>query len=257
MHDSDDSSVAQMIFDVPIAGPTTGGLCPEYNGQEYLNGANTFSGGMYLGYNGLAFGAQILHFNANSAFGTGPIIILNSTGGALVTETSGITITNAVTMYQKYSANVNTIGSLPQPAILNVDSLGIPQNVTFSGPWQLSNGSGWTGGGIYASTSHWGNYTVLQLNAGHGVNDPGDLVNISGSLSGSCALTKGGSGILELSGDNSAFSGPLWVTNGTLRVSYPTALGCIGAVSTNGTVTVLSGSTAAPPPARSILMVTQ
>ena len=127
-----------------------------------------------------AFALGVWHFNNNSAFGTSPIILLNCTGGALVTETSGITITNAVTMYQKYSANINTIGSLPQPALLNVDALGTPQNVTFSGPWQLSNGSGWTGGGIYASTSPWGNYTVLQLNAGHGVNDSGDLVNISG-----------------------------------------------------------------------------
>ena len=101
-----------------------------------------------------------------------------------------------------------------KPALLNVDAFGTPQNVTFSGPWQLANGSGWTGanigpGSIYATTAPWGNYTVLTLNAGHGANDSGDLVNISGPVSGSCALTKGGSGILELSGDNSAFSGPL------------------------------------------------
>ena len=244
-YDSSDASLGKLIVDVPIAGTTTAGVCPEYNGEVFLNAVNTYSGGTYLGYNSLSFGAAVWHFNNNAAFGTGPLIILNTTGGALVTETSGLTITNAVTMYQKYSANVNTIGSLPQPATLNVDSFGTPQNATFSGPWQLSNGSGWTGANIYANTSPWGNYTVLQLNVGHGVNDSADLLNISGPLSGSCALTKGGSGILQLSGDNSAFSGPLMITNGTLRVGYPTGLGCSGAVSTNGTVTVLSGSAAA------------
>jgi autotransporter-associated beta strand protein len=249
LKNSSDGAQGVIYLDVPLAGPTTGGICPEDNGQLYLNAINTYAGGTYLGYNGLAWNAAIWHFNNNAAFGVGPLVILNATGGALVTETAGLTITNAVTMYQKYASNNNTVGAAPQPALLNVDAFGTPQNTTFSGPWQLSNGSGGTGannapGSIYATTAPWGNYTVLQLNAGHGVNDSADLVNISGPVSGSCAFTKGGSGILELSGDNSAFSGPLYITNGTLRVGYPTGLGCIGAVSTNGTVNVLAGSAA-------------
>jgi autotransporter-associated beta strand protein len=243
--DTGDSALAYLYLNVPIAGPATAGVCPEYTGQVYVNAANTYQGGTYLGYNALSW-STIWHFNNNSAFGTGPIVVLNATGGALVTETAGLVITNAVTMYQKSAANNNLNGAAPQPASFNLDALGTPQNVTFSGPWQLSNGSGGTGannppGSIYATTAPWGNYTALQLNVGHGVNDSADLVNISGPVSGSCALTMGGSGILELSGDNSAFSGPLYITNGTVRVGYPTALGCIGAVSTNGTVNVLAG----------------
>ena len=244
MGTSSDGSTASIAINVPTAGGTTAGICAEQTGNFFLNGDSSgFAGGTYLGYNGSSFASGVWHFNNNLAFGTSPIILLNCIGGALVTETTGLTISNAVTMYGKFSANVNTIGSLPQPATLNLDAVGTPQQVTFSGPWQLANGSGWTGANIYASTAPWGNYTVVTLNAGHGTGDPSDLINISGPLSGSCALTKGGSGILELSEDNSAFSGPLIITNGTLRVSYPTALGCNGAVSTNGTVTVASGAT--------------
>jgi autotransporter-associated beta strand protein len=240
---STDGSTAYIAINVPIAGGTTAGLCAEQNGQVFLNGNNSaFAGGTYLGYNGSSFAVGIWHFNDNAAFGTSPIILLNSTGGALVTETSGLTITNPFTMYQKFSANVNTIGSTPQPATLNLVAAGT-SGVTFSGPWALSGGSGWTGANIYANTSPWGAYTVLNLNAGHGTGDEGDLINISGPLSGTCALTKGGSGILELSGDNSSFSGPLTIASGTLRVGYPTALGCNGAVSTNATITVASGTT--------------
>jgi autotransporter-associated beta strand protein len=239
-----DGSVGIITIAVPIAGGTTAGICAENGGEVFLNGNSTaFAGGSYLGYPGASFASGVWHFNDNNAFGTSPIILLNAIGGALVTETSGLNITNAVTMWSRYSANVNTIGWVPLPQLLNVDGFGTPQKVTFSGPWQLANGSGWTGANIYANTSPWGNYTVLTLNTGHGTGDPGDLVNISGKLSGSCALTKGGSGILELSGDNSAFSGPLSITNGTVRIGYPTGLGCNGAVSTNGTVTVVSGAT--------------
>jgi autotransporter-associated beta strand protein len=145
-------------------------------------------------------------------------------------------------MYQKFSPNIVTTGSTPQPAILNLVAAGT-SGVTFSGPWALSDGSGWTGANIYVHPSAWGAYTVLTLNAGHGSGDQSDLINISGPLSGRCAFTKGGSGILELSGNNSAFSGPLTIANGTLRVGYPTALGCNGAVSTNATITVASGTT--------------
>src|ERR1035437_4413009 len=239
-----DGSVGIITIAVPIAGGTTAGICAENGGEVFLNGNSTaFAGGSYLGYPGASFASGVWHFNDNNAFGTSPIILLNAIGGALVTETSGLNITNAVTMWSRYSANVNTIGWVPLPQLLNVDGFGTPQKVTFSGPWQLANGSGWTGANIYANTSPWGNYMVLTLNTGHGTGDPGDLVNISGKLSGSCALTKGGSGILELSGDNSAFSGPLSITNGTVRIGYPTGLGCNGAVSTNGTVTIVSGAT--------------
>ncbi|HVM50529.1 MAG TPA: autotransporter-associated beta strand repeat-containing protein [Candidatus Acidoferrum sp.] len=153
-----------------------------------------------------------------------------------MTESSGITITNAVDIYNKYSPSVSVIGSTQTVATLNL--VATPAGVNFSGPWFLSGGSGWSGANIYATNWAWGNYTALNLAAGHGTGDNSDLINISGKLLGQCALTKLGSGILELSGDNSAFSGPLAINNGTLRVNYPTALGCDGAISTNGTITL-------------------
>ena len=249
MTGSSDGSTSSITVDVPMIGAANAGICAEQSGNYYLNGDSSgFAGGTYLGYNGSSFATGVWHFNDHLSFGTSPIILLNCTGGALVTETSGLNITNTVSMYGKYAANNNINGAAPQPATLNLDALGTPQNVTFSGPWTLGNGSGWTGannggGSIYATTAPFGNYTVVTLNTGHAVNDSADLINISGPLSGSCALTKGGSGILELSADNSAFSGPLFIANGTLRVSWPTALGCNGAVSTNGTVAVQSGAT--------------
>src|ERR1019366_9338263 len=249
---SGDGSVGTITIAVPIAGTTTAGICAENGGEVFLNGDSTgFAGGTYLGYNLSSFASGVWHFNDNNASGTSPIILLNAIGGALVTETSGLNITNPVTMYSRYSSAITTVGWVPLPQLLNVDAgpqSFPPKHVTFSGPWQLSNGSGWTGANIYANTSPWGNYTVLTLNTGYGAGDPGDLVNISGPLSGSCALTKGGSGILELSGNNSAFSGPLSITNGTVRIGYPTGLGCNGAVSTNGTVTVVSGATISATP---------
>jgi autotransporter-associated beta strand protein len=248
-----------------MIGTTLAGICAEQSGNYYLNGDSSgFAGGTYLGYNGSAFASGIWHFNNNVSFGTSPIILLNCTGGALLTETDGLNITNTVSMYGKYAVNNNLNGAAPQPAILNLDAVGPHQNVTFSGPWTLGNGSGWTGannapGSIYATTAPFGNYTVVQLNAGHSYADPNDLVNISGPLQGSCALTIGGSGILQLSGDNSNFSGPLNITNGTVRVGYPTGLGCNGGqVTTNGAVAVQSPAPAlAPPPASSISMATR
>src|ERR1039458_6288171 len=168
-----DGSIGSIRINVPIAGGTTAGICAEQAGNFYLNGDSSgFAGGTYLGYPGSLFASGVWHFNDNLAFGTSPIILLNCGGGALVTETSGLNITNAVTMWSRYSANVNTIGWVPLPQLLNVDGFGTPQKVTFSGPWQLANGSGWTGANIYANTSPWGNYTVLTLDTGHGAGDP-------------------------------------------------------------------------------------
>ena len=237
---SGDHSLANVIINVPIAGAANAGIAAEDpSGAFSLNGANTYIGGTYLGYSGSTFGS-ILNFNSTASFGTGPLVLLRCGGGAFVSEgLSAINMTNTVTMYNGGAKPNGGVGPslLPLAATLNVVG-----PVTFSGPWNMSLGSAGAGANAYASsTALWGNYTVLQLNAGHAANDSSDLVTIAGSLKGQCALTSGGSGILSLVGDNSAFSGPWVITNGTTRVGYPTALGCIGAVSTNGTITVGPG----------------
>ncbi|HVM51530.1 MAG TPA: hypothetical protein VMU04_26090, partial [Candidatus Acidoferrum sp.] len=112
MGTSSDGSTASITINVPMIGGTTAGICAEQAGDFYLNGDSSgFAGGTYLGYNGSAFASGVWHFNNNLAFGTSPIILLNCIGGALVTESSGITITNAVDIYNKYSPSVSVIGS--------------------------------------------------------------------------------------------------------------------------------------------------
>ena len=169
---ADSSDPGSITFNVVVAGDTTAGICAENgSGQVYLNETNTFAGGTYLGYNGSTFLGGVWNFNNNASFGTSPIIILNATGGALVSEgSSAITITNPVTMYWPsimaalqffYAGNM-----LPLSAKLNI--VGTTEGVTFSGPWALSGGSGWTGANIYASTAPWGNYTQLALGSAGG-----------------------------------------------------------------------------------------
>src|SRR5262249_40315350 len=106
MGTSSDGSTASITINVPIGGGTTAGICAEQAGEFFLNGdSTTFAGGTYLGYNGSSFSTGVWHFNNNGSFGTSPIILLRCTGGALVTETSGLIITNPVNVYQKLSAN--------------------------------------------------------------------------------------------------------------------------------------------------------
>lgn len=115
MGTSSDGSTASIAINVPTAGGTTAGICAEQTGNFFLNGDSSgFAGGTYLGYNGSSFASGVWHFNNNLAFGTSPIILLNCIGGALVTESSGLTISNAVTMY---GSLVRT--SIPSAARLN------------------------------------------------------------------------------------------------------------------------------------------
>src|SRR5581483_4704834 len=77
-----DNSQALVTLDVVIAGGSTAGICAEEGGQLFLNAANTYGGGSYLGYSGDSF-YGIWNFNNSASFGTGFIYLLNCTGGAL------------------------------------------------------------------------------------------------------------------------------------------------------------------------------
>src|ERR1043165_7126897 len=87
-------------------------------GQLFLNGVNTFSGGVNIAATGL------INFNNPSSFGTGTINWNSGgSGGALVVEgTSAITIPNNFVVNAAYSYNLvgNTAG------------------VTYSGNWNLN-----------------------------------------------------------------------------------------------------------------------
>ena len=146
-----------------IAG--NGQLYPEGNGQSFLHGANTFTGGTTLGYPGVPFSGTV-NFNNGSAFGTGPIALTNTgTGGALVLEgTSAVTVTNPVTVG---SATTNNI-------------VGNAAGLTFSGNWSIGGHLLTLGTGATA-----GNQTI-----------------ISGVVSGTAGLTVYNSGTLVFSGVN-------------------------------------------------------
>jgi autotransporter-associated beta strand protein len=158
-----DGSLGIIRINCVIAGD--GILYPEGNGQSYLHGANTFSGGVTLGYNSNPF-KGIVNFNNGSAFGTGPITLWNyGNGGALVLEgTSPVTVTNNV---QVTAATTNNI-------------VGNPAGLTFSGNWSMGA-------------------NLLTLGAS---SSAANQTIISGAMTGTAGFTIYNSGTVVLSGVN-------------------------------------------------------
>jgi autotransporter-associated beta strand protein len=177
---SGDSSLGQVIMNNVLTGP--GQITAEGNGQIFLNGTNTFTGGITLGYSLTTF-SGIINFNNSASFGTGSIIVSNTAAliSALVVEgSSAVTITNPVTLVTSNNPSLNIVGN--------------PAGLTFAGPWNLN---------------------TRTLTLGSGV--AGNLVNISGVISGSGGLTKFNPGILELTAANT-YSGVTTVNNGILQL---------------------------------------
>ncbi|MGH7941018.1 MAG: autotransporter-associated beta strand repeat-containing protein [Limisphaerales bacterium] len=149
----------------------------EGGGNTYFNAPNTFSGGTALGYVGLPSFVGTLFFNNGSAFGTGPITMTTSSSCQLAVEG-----TAALTVTNAFTAaNVNLL--------LSANSAGL----TLSGPWNL------------------GATPLLDI-AGSG-----QLVTISGTMSGVGGVVKSGPGTLALTGANS-FTGGAIISNGVLSV---------------------------------------
>jgi autotransporter-associated beta strand protein len=158
-----DGSSAYLRIYCTIAG--NGMLYPEGNGQSFLHGTNTYTGGTQLGYPGVPFSGTV-NFNNGAAFGVGSIILSNAgTGGTLMLEgTAAVTVTNPVTVG---SAVVNNI-------------VGNAAGLTFSGNWSMGA-------------------NLLTLGTGSAA---GNQTIISGVMSGTAGLTVQGSGTLVLSGVN-------------------------------------------------------
>jgi fibronectin-binding autotransporter adhesin len=154
---------AYLRINCVIAG--NGVLYPEGNGQSYLHGANTFTGGTTLGYPGVPFSGTV-NFNNDSAFGVGTLTLSSDgNGGALVLEgSSAVTVTNAVTVASTTTNNI----------------VGNAAGLTFSGNWTLGG-------------------NLLTLGAG---GTAGNQTIISGAVSGTAGLTLYNSGTVVLSGVN-------------------------------------------------------
>lgn len=160
---SSDGSLGLLRINCTIAGD--GQLFPEGNGQSFLRGTNSYTGGTQLGYSTVAF-TGILNFNNGSAFGSGPITLWNhGTGGALAVEgTAAVTVPNDVIVA---SATTNNI-------------VGNAAGLTFSGDWDLGA-------------------NLLALGTGAAA---GNQTIISGVMSGSGGLKVFNAGTLVLSGVN-------------------------------------------------------
>ncbi len=91
---SSDGALAYIRVAVPLTGP--GLVYAEGNGQLFLNTNNTYTGGTVLGYSGFAFNG-IYNFNNPGAFGTGGILVSNSTGALAIDPSisTAMTVTNA------------------------------------------------------------------------------------------------------------------------------------------------------------------
>ncbi len=174
---SSDSSVSIFTFNGVIGGGTTAGICAEGSSAVFLNAANTFSGGLYLGFSGQGFNTGgTWNFNNNSAFGTAPIYLLNANGGTLQEESgfTGLNIPNSFINYYAATSTVNLAG----------DS---SPGLTFSGPFVMSGGGGGAGGGTYTTTAPLASYGPVNIGS---TGSPANIVTISGDISGKNVVTK-------------------------------------------------------------------
>ncbi|PWU17532.1 MAG: hypothetical protein C5B50_11160, partial [Verrucomicrobia bacterium] len=181
---SSDSSLGQVIINNALTGP--GQLLSEGNGQLFLNGANSYSGGTAIG----AFGTTmtgLINFNNAASFGIGPIQYIKGTAssfGALVAEgAAAITLPNAVDWSSAVSNNPS----------LNI--VGNAAGVTLNGNWNLG---------------------AKEVHVGSG--GSGNLITIGGVISGSGSLTKFNNSTLALTAVNT-YTGPTTNSAGTLTIS--------------------------------------
>jgi autotransporter-associated beta strand protein len=158
-----DGSLGLLRIHVNISGD--GQLFPEGNGQSFLHGTNSYTGGTTLGYTTVNFSGTV-NFNNGFAFGTGPITLWNhGNNGTLNLEgTAAATVTNPVSVTTAVTNNI----------------IGNTNGLTFSGDWSLGANLLTLGGGSTA-----GKQTI-----------------ISGVVSGSAGLTVFNSGTIVLSGVN-------------------------------------------------------
>ncbi len=187
-----------------IAGASTAGFCAEGSGSLVLNGANTYSGGTFLGFSGEDF-TGVWNLGSSSCLGAGGIFLSNCYGDLAVVGNSALTIPNGITNVMPVSFN----------AFTTLDIFGNAAGLTFSGSVVLSGGT----------TSPQGNITTALAQVGLGSDGgAGNLVILSGVVSGTNNLVKFGTGVLELTGVNTA-SGTLTVSNGTFTVGGSGSLG--------------------------------
>jgi len=189
IRNASDGSVGIVTISNTIAGP--GVLTLTGNGQLYLCGSNTWTGGTFLGvgYNCKDWEGTI-YFNAANAFGSGPICTRCCPHASLVmTGSSPLVITNPVFF------------ATPVDTLLNL--VGGSAGVTFAGPWTL------------------GQPAMLGIGDTNGANHVTISGVISGLISGRDRLTitnaSENEGILTLDAHNT-YQGNTTIGSGTLAI---------------------------------------
>ncbi|MDB6058650.1 MAG: yapH, partial [Verrucomicrobiales bacterium] len=171
-------------INVPISGAAI--LTCEGTGQLYLNATNTYTGGTMFGFAASPAFSGILNFVNGSSFGTGNLIVSNTSTaicGLVAEGTTAVTITNRWT-WSSFGGGVNIVGN--------------PAGVTFSGTMAIA-----------------ANNTNVNLFAG----GTGNLVIMSGVISGGKAggfFNKGNTSTLRLSAANTHIA-ITTVSNGVLQ----------------------------------------
>jgi autotransporter-associated beta strand protein len=215
-----------------VTGTITGsGNLTKYNvGYLYLNGDNTFSGGVSLG-NGTtantsgsgvasAGSSGYVVLGHNNALGTGTV---TAKGAQIWAGVPGLVITNSI---------VTGNSAL---------RFGGPYDLTLAGPLTLdaSRGIGNYSGSstlTLAGPLHLGGYTAtLQANDGAGSNG---TTLFAGPISGSGTITMDNNydnGRVIISGDNTSFSGDTTVNTGTLTLLHTNAVGTTGSLTLGNT----------------------
>ena len=169
-----------------IAVPMTGPgqVAFESGGQTYFNATNTYTGGTQLGYVGLPTFSGIVNFNNGKSFGTGPIQMTSACAGGMVTE--GALPITITNAFIAANSSLNIVGNAA--------------GLTFSGPWSL------------AATPYIGS------------GGTGNLITISGPMSGVGGFAKFNASTIVLSGANS-YTGGTIISNGVLSVTADNNLG--------------------------------
>ena len=167
---------------------------------------------------------------------TNRTVVNNYTAG---TSFNSITFSGATTQPSSYTVSGNSLTVVA----------GITSSMTGSSYALHTFGAPLTLGGNQTFTVPDGTFNItssLNLSTYNLVLNTGSYLNITGNLSGSGTLTKSGTNALTLSGDNSAYTGAIIVTAGTLYASSQKALATSGGTSVNANTDLVIGACDTP-----------
>ncbi len=201
-----------IAFDGAVSG--TGGLRQAGSGTLVLTGANTYAGGTTITGGSLQIGDGgtvgaitgnvandgVLAFNRSDSFAFAGVI---SGSGAVRQDGPGVTILSGANTYT--GGTVIGAGTLQITADANLGDAG--------GDVDLD-------GGVLRTTASFSSSRDLRVLAGGAIETAeGTTFSFDGLVSGNGPLGKSGGGVLQLSGDNVAFAGPVTVEAGTLALT--------------------------------------